>query len=166
MTEGPRAASVLIGFLEARTTIGSPLDVPPSMPPALFVGRRKPKRRSSVGVVRLVGDRVHHLRARPSGGLDSQADLDGLDRLDAHDGAGQPGVELAVPLGVAAQPDRAAGDDRLDDAAQRVAGLAGGVDRGDDRRVGLGVQRVDRAGVADRQVERCGGAAMPPSSRT
>ena len=44
-------------------------------------------------------------------------------------------------------------DDRLDDPAQRVAGLLGRVDRGDDRRVGLGVERVDRAGVADRQVE-------------
>ena len=40
---------MLIGFLAARTTIGSPLDVPPSMPPALFVGRRKPKRRSASG---------------------------------------------------------------------------------------------------------------------
>ena len=49
----------------------------------------------------------------------------------------QPGVELAVPLGVATQPDRAAGDDRLDDAAQRVASLLGRVDRRDDRRVGL-----------------------------
>ena len=48
--------------------------------------------------------------------------------------SGQPGVELAVPLGVAAQADRAAGDDRLDDAAQRVAGLLGRVDRRDDRR--------------------------------
>ena len=68
--------------------------------------------------------------------------------------SGQPGVELAVPLGVAAQADRAAGHDRLDDPAERVAGLLGRVDRRDDRRVGLGVERVDRAGVADRQVER------------
>ena len=55
---------------------------------------------------------------------------------------------------MAPQADRAAGDDRLDDPAQRVAGRLGGVDRRDDRRVGLGVERVDRAGVADRQVER------------
>src|SRR5260370_33083367 len=46
-TEGPRVARVLIGFFDARTTIGSPLDVPPSIPPALLVGRRKPWRRSS-----------------------------------------------------------------------------------------------------------------------
>ena len=137
LIDGPRAASVLIGFLAARTTIGSPLDVPPSMPPALLVGRRKPWRRSSGGVVRLVGDRVHHLRSRPPRGFDAEADLDGLDRLDAHDGGGQPGIELAVPLGVAAQPDRAAGDDRFDHAPQRVAGLARGIDRGDDRRVDL-----------------------------
>ena len=105
-------------------------------------------------MVRLELDRVHHLRARPPGGLDSQADLDGFDRLDAHDGAGQPGVELAVPLGVASQTDRAAGDDRLDDAAQGVAGIPRGIDRGDDRRIGLGVQGVDRAGIANRRVER------------
>ena len=37
---------------------------------------------------------------------------------------------------------------------ERVAGLPRRVDRGDDRRVGLGVERVDRAGVADRRVER------------
>ena len=74
---------------------------------------------------------------------------------------GQPGVELAVPLGVAPQADRAAGDDRLDDAAERVARLLGGVDRRDDRRVGLGVERVDRAGVADRRVERRAGRGDP-----
>ncbi len=48
-TDGPRAARVLIGFFEARTTIASPLEVPPSIPPALLVGRRKPSRRSSGG---------------------------------------------------------------------------------------------------------------------
>ncbi len=116
---------MLIGFFAARTTIGSPLEVPPSMPPALLVGRRNPKPAIVGGVVGLVGDRVHHLRAGTAGGLDPQADLDRLDRLDAHDGQRQPGVELAVPLGVAAQPDRAAGDDRLDDAAERVAGRLG-----------------------------------------
>src|SRR5271166_3274732 len=49
LTDGPRAARVLIGFLAARMMIGSPLDVPPSIPPALLVGRRKPNRRSSRG---------------------------------------------------------------------------------------------------------------------
>ena len=98
LIDGPRAARVLIGFLAARTTIGSPLEVPPSIPPALFVGRRKPKRRSSAGVVGLEPDRVHDLRAGPAGGLDAEADLDPLDRLHAHDRGRQPGVELAVPL--------------------------------------------------------------------
>src|ERR1700755_2687091 len=46
-TDGPGAATVRIGFLAARTTIGAPLDVPPSIPPALLVGRRNPNRRSS-----------------------------------------------------------------------------------------------------------------------
>ena len=166
MTDGPRAASVLIGFLAARMTIGSPLDVPPSIPPALLVGRRKPNRRSSAGVIGLVADRVHHLRAGPAGRLEAQADLHPLDRLDAHHGRRQPGVELAVPLGCDSQPDRAPGDDRLDDATQRVAGLLGRVDRRDDRRVGLRVQRVNRAGVANLGSSATGGAAMPPSSTT
>ena len=137
------------------------------MPPALLVGRRNPNRRSVVGMVRVEGDRVHHLRARPPGGLDAQADLDGLDRLDAHDGAGQPGIELAVPLGVASQADRAAGHDRLDDAAQRVAGLPGRVDRGDDRAIGLGVQAC-RPGLRRESQGRttAASAAIPPSSRT
>ena len=45
-------------------------------------------------------------------------------------------------------------DDRLDDSAQGVAGCAGGVDRGDDRRVGRGVEGVHGADVANRGVKR------------
>ena len=98
-------------------------------------------------------DRVHDLRAGPSGGLRAEADLDRLDRLDAHHGGGQTGVELAVVLDVTPQAHRAALDDRLDDPAEGVAGLLGRVYGRDDRGVGLRIQRVDGAGVANRKVE-------------
>ena len=55
---------------------------------------------------------------------------------------------------MASQPDRAAGDDRLDHAAKCVAGRTGRVDRRDNRLIGLRVQGVNGARVANRRFER------------
>ncbi len=62
-----RAASVLIGFLErARTTIGSPFEVPPSIP--RVVGRpAEAEATVGRGVVGFVGHRIHHLGAGTAG---------------------------------------------------------------------------------------------------
>ena len=48
---------------------------------------------------------------RRRGELEAVADLDALDRLDAHQRAGQPGVEPAVPVHVRAEARRQAVDD-------------------------------------------------------
>jgi hypothetical protein len=40
------------------------------------------------------------LGAGDAGEVEAVADLDALDGLDAHEGAGQPGVEPAVPVDV------------------------------------------------------------------
>ena len=52
LTDGPRAARVLIGFLAARTMIGSPLDVPP-FDAAGVVGR--PAEAEPAVVARVIG---------------------------------------------------------------------------------------------------------------
>ena len=58
---------------------------------------------SSVGHDLVVGQ-----RAAGAGELEAVAHLDALDGLDAHQGAGEPGVEPAVPVGVRAEPGRQA----------------------------------------------------------
>ena len=62
----------------------------------------------------------------------------------------KPAIELAVPLHVAAEPDRHARGDHLERPAERVARLLGGVDAGDhllrdrqDRRSGPGSHREE-----------------------
>jgi hypothetical protein len=75
------------------------------------------------------------------------ADLDALERLDAHQRARQARVELAVPVHVAAQPGRQAGGHDLDDAAERVAVGFGALDRGDHRLTGGRVGAAHRVGV-------------------
>ena len=72
--------------------------------------------------------------------------------------AGELAVEPVVAAGERAQPDRQARRDDLDDAAERVAVLLGGLDLGDHRLLGGLVERADRAGV-DRGAGRpaCGG---------
>ena len=72
-------------------------------------------------VVGVPGDGVVGLATPPAGHLEAVADLDALDRLDAHEGLGQQGVELAVPVDVAAEADRHAVGQHLDHAAERVA---------------------------------------------
>ena len=80
--------SVGSGFIAARTTISSPFDMPPSMPPARFVSRRSPPSPRDDLVVRL---RAAQLRER-----EAVADLDALHRLDAHQRRGEPRVEAVL----------------------------------------------------------------------
>ena len=58
------------------------------------------------------------------------ADLGALDGVDADDGLGEAGVQLAVPLHVAAEADGCAPGDDLEDAAEGGAFSPGGVDLG------------------------------------
>ena len=81
------------------------------------------------------------------GEVEAVADLDALDRLDAHQRAGQPRVEPAVPVHVRAEARRQAVHDHLDDAAEGVAVLVGLVDLGDHRLAGVGVEAAHRVGV-------------------
>ena len=96
------------------------------MPPA-----RCERRRSTPSASRSISSCAR--RAGRAGQLEAVADLDALDRLDAHQRAGQPGVQPAVPLDVAAQAGRQAVHHHLDHAAQGVAGPPGLVDVGDHR---------------------------------
>ena len=167
-TDGPRAASVLIGFFAALTTIGIPFDVPPSIPPGVVawgVGTRRVRSSADGFASNAIGSMTFEPGA--SRRLDPQADLDRLDRLDAHHRQGEPRVELAVPLGVAPQADRAAGHDCLDDPSEGVARLASGVDRGDDhggRCRDSGCRPGWHRGPI--RPSRTGSATIPPSSRT
>ena len=125
----------------ALTRMSSPLVTPPSSPPAWLVGRvRAPVGAAGVARPRRQ-DLVVHLRARAPGGLRAEADADRLDRRDRHQRLREPAVEPAVPLGEAAEAGRHAVGHDLEDAAQRVAGVAGRVDGRDHPRVGVSVQR-------------------------
>ena len=78
-------------------------------------------------------DLVVRLGARHPGEVEAVADLDALDRLDAHQRGGEPGVQPAVPVHVRAEAHRHAVGQHLDDPAEGVAVLVGLVDLGDHR---------------------------------
>ncbi len=70
---------------------------------------------------------------RPARGLEPEADLGALDRVDGAEGLRQETVELAVPLNVRTEPDRTAERHHLEHAAERVTGgfcLVDGLDHG------------------------------------
>ena len=90
----------------------------------------------------------------PPGDLEAVADLDALDGLDAHHRLGEQGVELAVPVDVAAEPDRHAVGEHLDDAAERVAVLGRRLDLDDHR---LGGRRGRSSAPASRRPGEVGG---------
>ena len=56
------------------------------------------------------------------------ADLDSLDRLNAHERRGQSSIETPIRLDVRPQPDRHIRRDDLDHAAERIAVLPSGID--------------------------------------
>ncbi len=80
------------------------------------------------GIHLVVGD-----GAAAAGCLEAVADLHALDRLDAHDRAGQLAVEAVVTACERAESDGQPVDHHLDDSAERVAVLFGRLDLGDHR---------------------------------
>jgi hypothetical protein len=75
------------------------------------------------------------------------ANFNALHRVNAHHRPGEPPVESPVPVHVAAETGRQAMDDDLDDAAKRVAILAGRFDFGDHLLARGRVEAADRIGV-------------------
>ena len=106
--------TVEIGFIAARTRSTSPVDIPPSVPP-----ERPVTRRSSPS--RVAHDLVVRLRPAPARGLEPVAELDALDRLDAHECCGQTGIEPAITVDVTAEPRRQPVREHLHHAAEGVA---------------------------------------------
>src|SRR5206468_4326078 len=99
------------------------------------------------------GDGVVSLAPPPGRHLEAVADLDRLDGLDAHQGLGQLAVQLAVPVDVAAQPDRHAVAQHFHHPAQRVAQLGRRFDLLDHGRLRVGIEAahvalVDPAEIA------------------
>ena len=136
--------TVEIGFIAARTRSGWPLVMPPSRPPARLVERTTP---SGPGYISSWA-----AAAAAARGLEAVADLDALDRLDAHHRGGELAVEPVVAAGERAQADRQPVRDHLDDAAEGVAVLLGRLDLGDHRLFGGLVEGAHRAVVDGGQV--------------
>ena len=94
------------------------------------------------------------LRAGTGCRQESVTDLDALDRLDAHQGAGESGIQATVPVHVGSEPRDQAVREDLDDAAERLAVLVGGVDLLDHRVRGRLVEAAQRVGVEGFDVPR------------
>ena len=108
------------------------------------------------------------LAAPPAGDLEAVADLDALHGLDAHERLREQAVDAAVPVHVRAEPGRDAVAEHLDHAAERVAGLRRGLDLGDHRGLGVGVEAAHRRRRRPRRGRRAWagarlGAAPAPS---
>ena len=78
-------------------------------------------------------------RSAPRGRGDGVADLDPLRRLDREHRRRDPAVEPALPLDVGAEAGRHAVGTRLGHAAEGVAVALGGLDLGDHRGLGAGI---------------------------
>ena len=131
--------SVGSGFIAARTTTGSPFVTPPSI--AAGAVRR-------AAAIRL--DLVVRLRAAQARKCEAVADLDALDRLDAHERRREARVEAVGLLRVRAQAGRNARRHDLDDAAERVAVRPRGIGRGPPARLRrLAADLDDAAGHLD-----------------
>ncbi len=115
------------------------------------------------GAHHAVGARVHlvvGLAAAAARGREAVADLDALDGLDPHHRGGELAVEPVLAAGEGAEPDGQAVGDHLDDAAEGVAVLLGGLDLGDHVRFGGLVEGPHRALVDAGQVGRAGRGAV------
>src|ERR1041385_141573 len=101
--------------------------------------------------LRIEENLVVHLRAATTRHLEAQADLDPLHRLDTHERAREPAVELQVPLRVRAETWRHPQRDDFKDAAQRIALFLAVFDQLDHARFGARIgdanRRLFRAGV-------------------
>src|SRR4051794_901577 len=89
-------------------------------------------------------DLVVCLASPPTGGRETVADLDTLDRLDAHQGAGEAGVESAVPVHVRTETRRQAVNYYFDNTTKSVAVLLRGIDLLDHPGARRGVRAPDR----------------------
>ena len=107
-----------VGLTAKRATTGWPVEMPPRMPPA-WLDR---KLRAVIAHPHLVGVFL----AGQFGGAKAGADLDALDRVDAHQRRGEIGIELGVDR--RAEPRRHAFGDDLDHRADRRAALADAVE--------------------------------------
>src|SRR5262249_1609789 len=97
--------------------------------------------------VRSGDDLIMGLRAPGPGLGERVADLDALDRLDRHQGGGEPGVERAVPLTAPARAGRPPVREALDDPAERVGVPLGRVDLLDHPAARVRVEAAQRVGV-------------------
>ena len=120
--------TVEIGFMAARTRNGLPVGHA-ALQPACTVGRTH--HAVGAGV-----DLVMRDTAAAAGGFEAVTDLDALDGLNAHHGAGELAVEPIVPAGEGTQPDRQSVGDHFHDAAECVAVLLRRLDLGDHRLFG------------------------------
>ena len=135
--------TVEIGLNAARATMGAPLDVPPSMPPAWLDGAGQVPIRAAHDLVVCGGTE--------QGGLcEAVTDFDALDGLDRHECGGQACIEALACGHVRAQPHGNVVGDHLNDAADGVTRMLRGVDGG--LKAGV-VSRIERAhrGLAQRR---------------
>ena len=102
----------LVGLTAKRTTMSWPVEMPPRMPPALL------DRKQRLAVV-ADADLVGVVLAGQRRGREAGADLDALDRIDAHHRLGEIGIELVVDR--LAEPGGHARGDHLDHGAERGA---------------------------------------------
>ena len=105
-------AIVAVGLNATRTTIGSPLLMPPCTPPERLVGGARP-------AVAAGDERVVVLAAGQARAGEAAADLEALRRRQRQHRPGEVGLELVEDR--LAEPGRHAARDALDDAAERVA---------------------------------------------
>src|SRR3954451_904665 len=105
---------------------------------------RTGRRAAVTALVGIPHDLVVSLGAAPAGHVEALAELDGLHRLDAHQGLREHPVELAVPMHVAAETDRHAVAEHLDDATERVALGLGGLHLLPHGRLGIAVEAAHR----------------------
>ena len=157
--------------MAARSTIGAPVLMPPSMPPALLLRRHRaspclwprpyprPPPHPDTRSRRAPGCRAARRR-------EAQAELDALDGGHREDRLGQRALQAAVALHEAADAGRISPGDDLDDAAERVALCHGVVHGGAHLRARLRIGAAHRVGLdALDVVERHLGRALHAADR-
>jgi hypothetical protein len=85
-----------------------------------------------------------YFRSGTPGGLEAQPDLDAFHRRNRHQHAGQPAIQLAIPVGVTAQAQHHAPGDDFHFAAQGVARGFGCVDPLDRHALRQGIEHAHR----------------------
>ena len=78
-------------------------------------------------------DFIVQRRSSHASRVEAGTELDALGRLQAHQGMREASIKLAIPLHMAAQPNRKPGRDDFDDTAECISGLLAGIDLFDNR---------------------------------